>query len=278
MLLQSRLAADLARKAGDLIADGLGRARNVSFKSEVDLVTEVDLAVQKLIVDGIRSAFPDDTIVAEEEDESQLDDRKHSQHGACWYVDPIDGTTNFVHGLPHVAVSIGYLEAGRPRAAAIYDPCKDELFLAQQGSGAFLNGKRLGVSATRTLNRALLVTGFPYDRRKRLDVYLGYFRRFMRMAQDLRRSGCASLDLCYVAAGRFDGFWEWKLHPWDTAAGWLMVQEAGGLVSDFDGADYDPWLPRIVASNGHIHGQVLEVLAELSDLEAQALAPAADRS
>ncbi len=262
MLLQSRLAADLARKAGALIADALGRARSVSFKSEVDLVTEVDLAAQALIVSGIRDAFPSDIIIAEEDDgrPEALD-----QCGApCWYVDPVDGTTNFVHGLPHVAVSVGYLEGGRPRAAAVYDPCKDELFLAQEGSGAFLNGRRLGVSTTQTLDQALLVTGFPYDRRQRVDAYLAYFRRFLCAAQDVRRLGCASLDLCYVAAGRFDGFWEWKLQPWDTAAGWLIVQEAGGLVSDFDGAAYHPRLPRILATNRHIHAEALAVLAELS--------------
>ncbi len=274
MLPQSRLATDLARKAGALIAEGLGRAREVGFKSEVDLVTEVDLAVQALVVDGIRRAFPDHAIVAEEDDGRP--DAKKPHQGPCWYVDPLDGTTNFVHGLPHVAVSIAYLEAGRPRAAAVYDPCKDEMFLAQEDGGAFLNGHRLGVSETRTLDRALLVTGFPYDRRQRIEVYLAYFRRFLCAAQDLRRYGSASLDLCYVAAGRFDGFWEWKLQPWDTAAGWLVVKEAGGLVSDFDGADYNPWLPRIVATNGHIHAQMLEVLAELRLLEPQAFAPAPD--
>jgi len=268
VLLQSRLAADLARKAGALIVEGLGRARSVDFKSEVNLVTEVDLAAQALIVEGIRAAFPDDAIVAEEDDGRS--DAKRPYEQPCWYVDPLDGTTNFVHGLPHVAVSIGYLEAGRPRAAAVYDACKDELFLAQEGSGAFLNGHRLHVSATPTLDRALLVTGFPYDRRQRIDAYLAYFRRFLCAAQDLRRFGSASLDLCYVAAGRFDGFWEWKLQPWDTAAGWLVVQEAGGVVSDFDGAEYSPWLPRIVATNGHIHEQILDVLAELRPFETQA--------
>lgn len=272
MLLQSRLAADLARRAGALIADSLGRAREVGFKSEVDLVTEIDLAAQALIVEGIRKSFPDDAIIAEEDD--GRDATRRPQQNPCWYVDPVDGTTNFVHGLPHVAVSIGYFENDRPCAAAVYDPCKNELFTAEDGNGAFLNGRRLAVSATRTLDRSLLVTGFPYDRRQQVDLYLAYFRRFLCAAQDLRRSGCASLDLCYVAAGRFDGFWEWKLHPWDTAAGWLLVREAGGLVSDFDGADYSPWLPRIVATNGHIHQQALEVLAGLGGLESEACAAA----
>lgn len=271
VLLQSRsrLAAALARKAGALIADGLGRERTVHYKSEVDLVTDIDVAAQALIVDGIRQAFPYDAIVAEEDDSAPA---AAARQGSCWYIDPLDGTTNFVHGLPHVGVSIAYLEGGRPQAAAVYDPCKEELFLAQHGTGSFLNGRRLSVSGTPSLDRALLVTGFPYDRRTGADVYLSYFRSFLCAAQDVRRFGSASLDLCYVAAGRFDGFWEWKLKPWDTAAGWLIVEEAGGRVTDFDGAAYDPWLPRILASNGLIHESALEVLAALRPLEPQALA------
>ena len=271
---RSRLAAELARKAGALIADGLGGERTVGYKSDVDLVTDIDLAAQTLIVDGIREAFPDDAIVAEEDESGP--DASRARKGSCWYIDPLDGTTNFVHGLPHVAVSIAYLEEGLPRAAAVFDPCKDELFLAQHGTGAFLNGRRLAVSTTDALDRALLVTGFPYDRRQWVDVYLSYFRSFLCAAQDVRRLGSASLDLCYVAAGRFDGFWEWKLKPWDTAAGWLVVEESGGRVSDFDGRSYDPWLPRILATNGRIHERALEVLAELRHLESESFAEAPD--
>lgn len=275
MLPQSTLAAELARKAGTLIAGEFGRTRQVGFKSAVDLVTEVDLAAQALIVRGIRAAFPDHAILAEEDESAEAAKARlrgdadaapgrGPATGGQWVVDPLDGTINFVHGLPHVAVSIAYLEGGRPRAAAVYDPCKDELFLAEDGGGASLNGVPLAVSTTPLLDRALLVTGFPYDRRQHIDTYLPYFREFLCAAQDVRRYGCASLDLCYVAAGRFDGFWEWKLAPWDTAAGWLVVQEAGGRVSDFDGSAYTPWIPRILATNGLLHTEALGVLARVT--------------
>lgn len=257
------LACELALQAGAMIREAVGVRRTVEHKGAVDLVTDVDRRAQAIVVDGIRAAFPDDAIVAEEDDAHAPSD------GPCWYVDPLDGTTNFVHALPHFAVSIAYFDEGRPEAAAVYDPCKDELFRARRGHGAFAGpgadgprgGCRLAVSGVEALDQALLVTGFPYDRRDHAPMYLEYFREFLCSAQDLRRYGSASLDLCYVAAGRFDGFWEWKLHPWDTAAGWLVVTEAGGRVSDFDGAPYDPWLPRILASNGAIHDEALAVLA-----------------
>jgi len=260
---RARLACQLALQAGAVIREAVGVSRRVEYKGAVDLVTDVDRRAQTIIVDGIRAAFPGDAIVAEEDDAHAPSD------GPCWYVDPLDGTTNFVHALPHFAVSIAYFDSGRPEAAAVYDPCKDELFRAARGRGAFLGrgadgaggGTSLTVSSVERLDQALLVTGFPYDRREHAPAYLEYFREFLCIAQDLRRYGSASLDLCYVAAGRFDGFWEWKLQPWDTAAGWLVVEEAGGRISDFDGAPYDAWLPRIVATNGAIHEEALTVLA-----------------
>jgi len=261
VLEQSRLACELARRAGAVIRDAMGRRRNVEYKSAVDPVTDVDHRVQALVVDGIRAAFPDDVVVAEE-DEGGL--RRNGTDGPCWYIDPLDGTANFVHGLPHFAVSIAYFDRGRPEAAAVYDPSKDEMFRAERGGGAFLGEERLAVSEVDDLDRALLVTGFPYDRREHVDQYLEYFREFLCRAQDVRRYGSAALDLCYVAAGRFDGFWEWKLHPWDTAAGWLVVEEAGGRVTDFDGAAYDPWLPRVLATNRRIHGQAVDVMREIA--------------
>lgn len=258
MLARTRLACDLALRAGGLIRDAAGTRRTVEYKGPVDLVTEVDRSAQALIVAGIRSAFPSDTVIAEE------DVGQRAPDGPCWYVDPLDGTTNFVHGLPHFAVSIAYFEAGQPAAAAVYDPSKDELFRAERGSGAYLGDQRLCVSSIDQLDRSLLVTGFPYDRRTHARLYLEYFREFLCSAQDVRRYGSASLDLCYVAAGRFDGFWEWKLHPWDTAAGWLVVEEAGGRVSDFGGEGYDVWLPRILATNGAIHDEVIGVLSKIA--------------
>lgn len=235
----------------------MGRRRNVEYKSAVDPVTDVDHRAQALIVAGIRAAFPGDVVIAEE-------DQSHRQvTGPCWYIDPLDGTANFVHGLPHFAVSIAWFDAGRAQVAAVYDPSKDDLFRAERGTGAYLGDQRLEVSEVTALDRALLVTGFPYDRRDHIDFYLEYFREFLRNAQDVRRYGSASLDLCYVAAGRFDGFWEWKLKPWDTAAGLLVVEEAGGRVTDFDGSPYDPWLPRILATNGRIHDECVEVMRRL---------------
>jgi len=253
------VARTLARNAGKLIRGAAGQRRLVERKSAVDLVTEIDRAAEDIIVSGLRSAFPDHDIVAEESSP-----RRAAGSRPCWYVDPLDGTTNFVHGLPHCAVSLAMAETdGLIATAVVFDPFKDELFEAVRGQGAILNGERVRVSSTETLDEALFVTGFPYDRRQHATFYLKYFETFMRRCRDLRRFGSASLDLCYVAMGRFDGFWEWNLKPWDTAAGWLIVEEANGRVSDFDGATYDPWSPRILATNGRVHAEALAVLAEL---------------
>ena len=252
-------ALSLAREAGALIRDVLEESKEIERKSPINLVTETDRAAEKIIVAGLRDAFPDDAIVAEE---SGGGDRPR---GRTWVVDPLDGTTNFVHRLPHCAVSIGLLDTQGPLAAVVYDPCKDEMFSSERGAGSWCNGKRLGVSAETELSESLLVTGFPYDRREYSAFYLSYFEHFLHASRDLRRFGAAALDLCYVAAGRFDGFFEWKLHPWDTAAGWLIVEEAGGRVSDFAGAAYDPWGVRVLATNGHIHEQAIAEFASLPD-------------
>jgi len=251
------VACRLAAEAGREIAARLGSPDVVDHKSAVDLVTETDRAVEELVTVGLRDAFPSHAIVAEESG------GRRPQSGPCWYVDPIDGTANFVHGLPHCAVSIALLVDGRPQIGVVHDPSKDEMFRAERNRGATLNERGLQVSTTPSLETALVATGFPYDRRERSAFYLAYFEPFLRRCQDLRRLGSASLDLCWVAAGRFDGFWEWGLKPWDTAAGWLIVLEAGGRVSDFDGSDYDPWQPRILASNGHIHEEAVALLASV---------------
>jgi myo-inositol-1(or 4)-monophosphatase len=251
------VARRLAASAGHQLRDALGRGAFVERKAPLNLVTEVDRSVERLIVSGLREAFPGQSIVAEESADGRV------QRGDCWYVDPLDGTTNFVHGLPHCAVSIALVDAGGPRVAVVNDPFREEMFEAERGHGATLNGQPLRVSATETLGDGLLVTGFPYDRRDHLRFYLSYLEAFLRAAIDVRRFGSAALDLCYVAAGRFDGFWEWKLQPWDTAAGWLIVQEAGGRVSDFSGAAFDPWGPQILATNGRIHDAALAVLRSL---------------
>jgi myo-inositol-1(or 4)-monophosphatase len=256
-------AVAAAREAASLMLRYLGRAPGLDLKSPVNLVTEIDREAERVIVATLERAFPHFGMVSEEASDAAGGNEGPDLDRPCWCVDPIDGTTNFVHGLPHCAVSIALLEQGRPTVAVVLDPAKDELFEAVRGHGARLNGHPIGVSACGSLSDALFVTGFPYDRREHLAFYLRYFERFILQCRDVRRFGSASLDLCYVAAGRFDGFWEWKLAPWDTAAGWLVVEEAGGQVSDFDGAAYDAWLPRILATNGTIHAQALELLSRL---------------
>lgn len=276
-------ACQLATEAGRLIASAINENKAVRFKSPIDLVTATDQAAQDLILKGLRDSFPDHGIVAEEpggDPHTGSDGRAAADLAdLVWCVDPLDGTTNFVHGLAHCAVSIALLEKGRPIVAVVYDPCKNELFVAKRGSGAWLNGERLRVSSTSKLSEALLVTGFPYDRREYLDFYLNYFRAFILQARDVRRYGSAALDLCYVAAGRFDGFWEWGLHAWDTAAGWLVLEEAGGQVSDFGGGAYDPWIPRILATNGHIHLSAQAVIDEqnLTNARLELTSPASAR-
>ena len=253
------VAIKLARAAGLLVSKELGKADQVDYKASVNLVTDVDRQAENLIIAGLRESFPNDAIVAEESAGEK------SNTSRVWYIDPIDGTTNFVHGLPHCSVSIAMAEDGEMQRAVVYDPCKDELFHAERNAGAFLNGQPIRPSERDLLGESLWVTGFPYDRRSHLKFYLSYFEAFIVNARDVRRFGSAALDLCYVAAGRFDGFWEWKLSPWDTAAGWLIVEEAGGRVSNFAGARYDPWGPQILATNGKLHRSAMDLLATLPD-------------
>jgi myo-inositol-1(or 4)-monophosphatase len=177
-----------------------------------------------------------------------------------WYLDPLDGTTNFAHAYPQFAVSLALGRGSDLLFAIVHDPVRAETFVAERGSGATLNGEPIAVSTTRELNDALLATGFPYDRREHIDFYLGFFADMVRRTQGIRRNGSAALDLCYVACGRLDGFWEWKLRPWDTAAGVLIVQESRGTVSDFRGDPIDLFGRQTLASNGHVHRAMVEVL------------------
>lgn len=253
------VAREAALEAGHYIRRAAGEARQVERKSPVDLVTHVDRTAERLILTRITRAFPGHAIVAEESAPAAA-----AGQAPCWYVDPLDGTTNFVHGLPHCAVSIAMsLPNTGVRVAVVYDPFKEELFAAERGSGATLNGTRVQVSSAVALDDSLFVTGFPYDRRRHVAFYLRYFETFLLHCRDLRRFGSASLDLAYVACGRFDGFWEWGLKPWDTAAGCLLVEEAGGRVSDFDGGRHDLWRPRVLATNGFAHDEAIALLAAL---------------
>ncbi|MBI4518429.1 MAG: inositol monophosphatase [Deltaproteobacteria bacterium] len=227
----------------------------ISFKGPVDLVTETDREVEALVIGHLRRAFPAHQIVAEETASDQPDNQQPT-----WYLDPLDGTTNFAHGYPHFAVSLAFAEGGELRFGIVHDPVRDETFVAHRGGGASLNGAPISVSPVSDLNQALLGTGFPYDRRERTDYYLAFIRRFLQHSQDVRRAGSAALDLCHVACGRFEGFWEWKLRPWDTAAGVLIVREAGGVVTDFTGNPFSLRGEQTLASNGHVHGAMVEVL------------------
>ncbi|HEY3415459.1 MAG TPA: inositol monophosphatase family protein [Armatimonadota bacterium] len=226
----------------------------VDMKGDKNLVTEVDLDSERLIVEHLLSRFPDHMILAEE--------CEYPRTGSSlrWIIDPVDGTTNYAHGFPWFCVSIALESAGELLVGVIYNPMHDELFTATKGGGAYLNGRRLSVSARSPLRDTLLGTGFPYDCATDPANNFTNFIAFQKAARGIRRAGAAALDLAYVAAGRLDGFWELKLKPWDVAAGVLMVREAGGTVSTFDGSAYDVSNHRIVASNGLIHGEMVAML------------------
>lgn len=250
------VAVEAAKKAGVLLAAHVGGPREISFKGEINLVTEMDRRSEKIVVTMLNAAFPDHGILAEEG--AYVENRSRF----LWIIDPLDGTTNYAHGYPNFAVSIGLEEAGEIVAGVVYDPMRDELFTAIKESGAMLNGRPIRVSGTTSLIRSLLATGFPYDRVISPENNLKYFNRMIMASQEIRRSGSAALDLCAVAAGRLDGYWELKLHPWDVAAGYIIVREAGGVVSDISGSRSDIREKTIVASNGSIHDQMLEVLQQ----------------
>ncbi|MGB4782594.1 inositol monophosphatase family protein [Candidatus Methylomirabilis sp.] len=249
------VALRAAKEAGAILRQGLEQRPIIEFKGVKNLVTDVDRRSEEAIAALVRHALPHHSVVCEEG--TRLD----GDSGYRWLVDPLDGTTNYAHGYPCFSVSIGVEKDGELIFGLVYDPNLEELFTAERGGGAFLNGKRLQVSAICVMSHALLATGFPNDVAGATQNNLDYFVRFMKRAQGVRRPGSAALDLCYVAAGRFDGFWELKLYPWDMAAGSLMVTEAGGRVTDLRGGPHSLSNPRIVASNGLLHEEMLGVLA-----------------
>lgn len=254
--LESAIEAALA--AGRLQRSRFGSTVAINLKGAKNLVTEVDLASEKLITDILLASYPGHGILAEEGEYPQGD----GQH--IWVIDPLDGTTNYAHGYPWFCVSIALMAGGELVAGVIHNPMTDELFTAVAGAGAFRNGCRLSVSDRQPLSSALLATGFPYDCASAQENNFAAFIRFQKAARGIRRAGAAALDLAYLAAGRLDGFWEVKLKPWDVAAGTLLVREAGGRVTAFDGSDYDVTNHRILASNGLIHPEMISLLAEES--------------
>jgi myo-inositol-1(or 4)-monophosphatase len=251
-------AIQTARDAGAILTDRLGRALQVSNKGDIDLVTEADLASEKLIIERIKSHYPRHAILAEE---SGATDGVEVLAGSDWkwIIDPLDGTTNYAHGYPCFCVSIGLERAGAIELAVIYDPTRDEMFAAERGQGATLNGRRMRVSTVEVLNNAMLCTGFPYNVRERPD-FAREFANFTMEAQAVRRDGSAALDLACVACGRFDGFWEDGLNAWDVAAGVLLIEEAGGRVTNFSGGTLDIYTPKVLASNGLVHNAMMKVL------------------
>jgi myo-inositol-1(or 4)-monophosphatase len=248
-------AIQAARDAGNVLVQRLGAAQ-VSNKGDIDLVTEADIAAEELIIDRIRSDYPQHMILAEESGDTitigQSSDWK-------WIIDPLDGTTNYAHGYPCFCVSIALEFKGAIQIGVVYDPMRDEMFAAERGQGATLNGRTMRVSDVDELGRAMLCTGFPYNVRERHD-FAREFARFTMEAQAVRRDGSAAIDLAYVACGRFDGFWEDGLNPWDMAAGVLLIEEAGGRVSDYQNQPLSIYTKQVLTSNGLVHEAMMRVL------------------
>lgn len=255
VLLETAVSA--GRAAGKLLLGFAQSGFRVHHKSPINLVTDADRAAEQLIIGHIRAQFPTHRFLAEEQGRVE-----QSPSPYLWIIDPLDGTTNFAHGYPAYCVSIGLEYRGHCILGVVFDPSRDELFTAIEGAGAQLNSRPIHVSSTATLGESLLVTGFAYDIRETPRNNLDHFAKFALKAQGLRRTGSAALDLCYVAVGRFDGFWEVRLNPWDMAAGSVIVREAGGQLTDFSGINLSIYGQELVASNGHIHQAMLTVLHE----------------
>jgi myo-inositol-1(or 4)-monophosphatase len=251
------IAVDAAREAGATLRVEFDRPKKISYKGEVDIVTESDRRSEAAIIARLRSHFPQHAIVAEEGGSGAAAGAKY-----CWHVDPLDGTTNFAHGYPCFAVSIGLVEDGEPLVGVVYNPISDELFTATRGEGAYLGQKRIHVSPIEKLATSLVATGFPTQLRTS-SVNIQYYWEFTLRSHGVRRDGSAALDLCSVACGRFEGFWEFGLHSWDTAAGILMVREAGGIVTDIDGRPYRPGDRSVLASNGCVHDEMQQLAAHI---------------
>jgi myo-inositol-1(or 4)-monophosphatase len=244
-----------ARQAGEILLRGIGQNIQVDHKSEIDLVTEIDRRSEAFLLDMIRTHYPDDRIVAEESGIIQ------GKNGHIWHIDPLDGTVNYAHGIPFFSVSLGYVQDGKITLGVVFDPLRDECYTAQRGQGAYLNGEPLRVSTASDLIQSLLVTGFPYDIRERQDNNLDHYSNLSLRSQGVRRLGSAALDLCYVAAGRLEGFWEVEIHSYDIAAGALIVEEAGGTVTDVHGGpDFLTPPCSVLATNGRIHQPMLDAL------------------
>ncbi|MBT8358051.1 MAG: inositol monophosphatase [Deltaproteobacteria bacterium] len=253
-----RVAVAAAYKGARVIMPFYGRLSKINKKGAIDLVTEADTESEKIIIETIRTVFPDHSILAEE---SGLN---HENSESKWIIDPLDGTTNFTHQLGLFAVSIAFASNGIVKVGVVFNPVSGELFTAIKDSGATLNGRRIKVSKVNTVSESLLITGFPYNHKKIIKALMSRFSNCLRASQGVRRLGSAALDLCFVSCGRFDGFWEQNLNPWDTAAGALIAQEAGATITDFSNMPFDIYQKEILATNGKIHQEMLSLL-ELKD-------------
>jgi len=251
-------AIEMAKEAGAFLKEKLYTNHSIDYKGAIDLVTEADRISEQIIISRIQNLFPDHDIVAEE----SAPITRGSEY--TWIIDPLDGTTNFAHWYPVFCVSIALQQMNQMILGVIYNPMLDELFAAERGRGAFLGENKIGVSSTATLTEGFVATGFPYDVRENSQDALAYFNELIPKAQAIRRMGSAALDLAYLAAGRFDAFWELRLKPWDTAAGWILIEEAGGIVTDLQGEAYCLDSAAIAASNGRIHEELLGALSQAS--------------
>jgi myo-inositol-1(or 4)-monophosphatase len=249
-------AVEIAKEAGALLAELSTQPLDIGYKRRADLVTVADRRSEALIVGHLRERFPDHAIVAEE------GGNHRASSDYCWYVDPLDGTTNYAHGFPVYCVTLGLTYRGEVIAGVVYDPTRNDLYTAERGAGAYLNNQRLHASATESLSESLVATGFPPFATNH-DLNVQFYFRFTELSHGIRRAGSAALDLCWVAAGRFEGFWELKLNPWDKAAGTLLVAEAGGLVTGITGKPFKLLGDDIFASNGLVHDQMLRVFSEI---------------
>jgi len=249
-----KFAVKCAKESGKIQREYYEQRFAIHYKGDINLVTDVDYLCQEKIIELIEKDFPDDEIISEEK--TNCYDNKKNR----WIVDPLDGTTNYAHGYPFFCTSIAYEKAGELVLGVVYNPIFDELFYSKKGEGAYLNGNRIKVSTVQALKAALLSTGFPYDLVTNKRNNIDHFIKFLYTAQAIRRDGSAALNLCYLACGRFDGFWELKLNPWDVAAGYLILLESGGKITSFQGEPFDIYRDDVAASNGLIHESILEVI------------------
>lgn len=250
-----KTAIAAAKGAGTLLKKNIGNAHHIEFKGVIDIVTEMDRKAEDLIIKIIKDDFAKHGILTEESREQKTDSEYR------WIIDPLDGTTNYSHGFPVFCVSIALEKEGEGIIlGVVYNPMLNELFTAEKNKGAYLNNKNIKVSDIKELTKSLLATGFPYDVRTSPDNNIANFANFAVRAQAIRRAGSAALDMCYVACGRFDGFWEMKLKPWDTAAAWLIIKEAGGMVTGFNGKEFSLYSGETLASNGLIHDEMIKAL------------------